>query len=93
MQCKPNLNLTLKSGFKPRENTPDARRRRKSIQKGRNRYHSMSFRYKKQTQNFEMSLEKMMVAVKTLKGKNKTKTIVREIPMSFSKSLLSSGLV
>eukprot|EP00111_Clytia_hemisphaerica_P018541 TCONS_00054846-protein len=53
--------------FKPRENTPDARRRRKSIQKGRNRYHSMSFRYKKQTQNFEMSLEKMMVAVKTLK--------------------------
>lgn len=55
------------SAFKPRDTTIDARRRRKSIQKNR-RYVRMSFRYKKTTQTAEMSLEKSMVAVKTLKG-------------------------
>lgn len=59
--------MIIISGFKPRDSSIDARKRRKSIQKSR-RYHSMSFRYKKTTQAVEVSLEKSIVAVKTLKG-------------------------
>nr|AAS79436.1 vascular endothelial growth factor receptor [Podocoryna carnea] len=56
-------------GFKPRDKSSSASKRRKSFQKGqRRRYHSLSIRYRKQLNVEEVtSLEKSMVAVKTLK--------------------------
>jgi len=52
--------------FSPRDTSQAAVRRRKSFLKAR-RYQSLTIRYKKQQQQEDVSLEKTMVAVKTLK--------------------------
>ena len=54
-------------GFNPRDKSASAAKRRKSFLKNR-RYHTVTIRYKKHA-NEILELEKTMVAVKTLKGK------------------------
>ena len=61
------LHVCISLGFKPRDKSHSAIKRRKSFQKSR-RYHSLSIKYRKQLNTEDVTLEKTMVAVKTLKG-------------------------
>ena len=66
-----NRNLIYTSGFKPRDTSATAVKRRKTLQKSK-RYVTVKYK-KQQDEQAEASLEKTMVAVKKLKSKFRTK--------------------